>query len=60
VDDADPFLTVWGLFRALEAACEGTGLPDPTVDGLYDAALGELDGQGLDVGWHLSPPGFDR
>ena len=50
---ADPFLTTWGLFRALETACEGTGLPDPTVDDLYEAAIAELDGEGLDSGWHL-------
>jgi hypothetical protein len=52
---ADPFLTTWGLFRALETetACEGTGLPDPTVDGLYEAALAEIGGDGLDAGWHL-------
>jgi hypothetical protein len=50
----DPFLTVWGLFRALETACEGTGLPDPTVDGLYAAALTEIGGEGLDSGWHLA------
>ena len=50
---AGPFLTCWGLFRALEAACEGTRLPSPTVDGLYEAALTEIGGEGLDAGWHL-------
>jgi hypothetical protein len=49
----DPFLTAWGLFRALETACEGTGLPDPTVDDLYEAAIDEIGGEGLDAGWHL-------
>jgi hypothetical protein len=49
--DADPFLTVLGLFRALEAA--GDDLPDPTVDGLLEGALAELDGQDMDSGWAL-------
>jgi hypothetical protein len=50
---ADPFLTCWGLFRSLESACEGAGLPDETVNGLYQAALTEIGGEGLDLGWHL-------
>jgi hypothetical protein len=50
---ADPFMTVWGLFRALEAACEGTGLPDPTVNGLLEAAEDEIGPGGLCAGWHL-------
>lgn len=28
------------------------GCPDPTVDGLYEAALDEIGGEGLDAGWH--------
>ena len=48
---ADPFLIVLGLFRALETA--GEELPDPAVDGLYEGALAELDGQELDSGWAL-------
>jgi len=51
MNDADPFLVVLGLFRALEAAEDR--LPDPTVDGLYEGALAELDGQDLDSGWAL-------
>jgi hypothetical protein len=50
---ADPFLTCWGLFRSLETACEGAGLPDETVNALYEAALDEIGGEGLDRGWHL-------
>jgi hypothetical protein len=49
----DPFLVALGLFRALETACDGKGLPDPTVDGLYETALDEIGGDGLDRGWHL-------
>jgi hypothetical protein len=37
---ADPFLTVWGLFRALETA--GEELHDPTVDDLYEDAIKEI------------------
>jgi len=53
MSEADPFLVTWGLFRALETACEGKGLPDPTVDDLYEQALDEIGGDGLDRGWHL-------
>ena len=49
--DADPFLIVLGLFRALEAA--GDDLPDSAVDALYAGALAELDGQAMDLGWSL-------
>lgn len=52
MSDTD-FLVVLGLFRALEAACEADGLPDPTVDGLYEAALAQIGGEGLDSGWAL-------
>jgi hypothetical protein len=51
VGDADPFLVVLGLFRALEAA--GDDLPDPVVTDLYEAALAELGGQEMDSGWAL-------
>jgi hypothetical protein len=51
--DPDEFLVVLGLFRALEAACDGPGLPDPTVDDLYESVIAELDGGQLDRGWHL-------
>jgi hypothetical protein len=46
----DEYLVVMGLFRALERAEE---LPDPIVDGLYEAALTEIGGEGLDSGWAL-------
>jgi len=52
MSDTD-FLVVLGLFRPLEAACEGDGLPDPTVDGLYEATLAQIGGEGLDSGWAL-------
>jgi hypothetical protein len=47
----DPFLVVLGLFRALEAADDA--LPDPVVDDLYEDAIKEIDGQGMDSGWAL-------
>jgi hypothetical protein len=50
VNDADPFLVVLGLFRALEAA---ETLPDPLVDELLEAAMAELDEQRLLSGWAL-------
>jgi hypothetical protein len=50
VTDADPFLTTWGLFRALEAA---KTLPDPTVDSLFEAAEAEIGTDGLLSGWAL-------
>jgi hypothetical protein len=53
MSELDPFLIVLGLFRALEAACEGDGLPDPTVDSLYEAAVEEIGPEGLDSGWAL-------
>jgi hypothetical protein len=52
-DEPDPFLVTLGLFRALEAACDGKGLPDPVVDDLLEAAIDEIGGEGLDAGWHL-------
>jgi hypothetical protein len=48
---ADPFLAVWGLFRALEAA--GEELPDPLVADLYEDAIKALGPAGLDSGWAL-------
>ena len=47
------FLVTWGLFRALETALDGDGLPDRTVDDLYEAALEEIGCGGLHEGWHL-------
>jgi hypothetical protein len=52
MSDTD-FLVVLGLFRALETACEGTGLPDPVVDDLYEDAIKQIGGEGLDSGWAL-------
>ena len=47
------FLVTWGLFRALEAALDGDGLRDRTVDDLYEAVLEEIGCGGLHEGWHL-------
>jgi hypothetical protein len=45
---------VWGLFRALETACEGDGLPDSTVASLGEAAEAQLGVDGLLRGWALT------
>jgi hypothetical protein len=50
MSDLDPFLIVWGLFRALESAED---LPDPTVNDLLDQAEDEIGVQGLYSGWAL-------
>jgi hypothetical protein len=50
VNEADPFLVAWGLFRALEAA---EMLPDPTVGELLEAAEAEIGVQGLYSGLAL-------
>jgi hypothetical protein len=50
VNDATPFLVTWSLFRALEAADD---LPDPVVDDLYENAIEQIGGDGLDSGWAL-------
>jgi hypothetical protein len=47
------FLVTWGVFRALESACEGDGLPDSTVDALDRAAEDEIGVEGLIAGWSL-------